>query len=145
MARITSRRRLAAGGAVLAAVCGTLTVATVAAPSAFAVSCNGSGTSSNLIKGTNGYVPNGTIFTVPSAGQCLPNNVYLTGAKPGESYRGILLDPTTDTWISCNANFTEWTAGHKPLELCSSVKSGIEFAIVQETGTSAISVNDMSG
>ena len=133
MARTLSARRLAVGGAALALTCGTLTVATAAAPSAFAATCSGSGTSSNLSdSGGNGVHPvSGTQWTIPSG--CGTVNITLTKSNANDSFEGWLVDTSTDRWGHCNAGFVKYSG--KTITLCTSVKATTLFAVVQQSKT----------
>jgi hypothetical protein len=133
MARHLPVRRLAAAGTVLAAAGGTMAVATVMAPSAFAVTCSGSGTSSNLSnQGGNGVHPvTGTQWTIPSG--CGTVNITVTKSSANDSFEGWLFSTSTDTWAHCSAGFVKFT-GSK-ITLCTSVKATTLFAVVQESNT----------
>jgi hypothetical protein len=133
MTRTLSARRLAVGGAALALTCGTLTVATAVAPSAFAATCSGSGTSSNLSNsGGNGVHPvTGTQWTIPSG--CGTVNITLTKSNADDSFAGWLFDSHTDRWSSCSAGFVKYSG--KTITLCTGVLSTTKFAVVQESNT----------
>ena len=124
-----SARKLALTGAALATAGGTLTIVTVAAPSALAASCSGSGTSSTLRETGNGVEPSGSTFPTGTCG----GTIELTKAS-SDSYMGLLYDTNTGKWVYCdNGKFQKWTGG--TLTLCTGVLAGTTFAVAQESST----------
>lgn len=130
--KLSWRRNLALGTALMS-VCGFTTAIVAAAPSANAATCSSSGKSSNLKLGPNGISPTmGTIWTAATSG-CSTTISLTKGAK--DSYIGYLQTSSTGKWAPCNGGKFKPYSGSGTLSLCTSVRRGTKFAVVQKSNT----------
>jgi len=126
-----SIQRLAVAATVAVLTAASIVVVPTVGHASAAACTTKAGRTSNLALGANGPHPTGgTIFTKQPPG-CLDFNLIAVGAA--DHYEGWLFNASTDKWFACSAGFVK--APPVPKVLCSNVATGVQMAVVQESGT----------